>query len=138
MNVSNCRNCGRLFNVLSNERLCPQCKQKVEDVFQKVKQYLEENPNSSVNQVAEANEVSVKQIKQWVREERLTFSADSMQGIDCENCGRMIRTGRFCDSCKSNLANTLKSMLDKPKSNEPEITITRGQKGKDRMRFLDK
>ena len=137
MNVSNCRNCGRLFNVLSNERLCPQCKQKAEEVFQRVKQYLEDFPNSSVNQVAEDNEVSVKQIKQWVREERLTFSEDSMQGIDCENCGKMIRTGRFCSNCKTNLANTLKTMLDMPKSNEPEISITRGKKGKDRMRFLD-
>lgn len=133
MDVTNCRGCGRLFNVLSNERLCPQCRQKVEDVFAKVKQYLEDNPNSSVNQVAEANEVSVKQIKQWVREERLTFSADSMQGIDCENCGRMIRTGRFCDSCRQSLANTLRSAMDVPKSFELEH---RNEKEKDRMRFL--
>lgn len=133
MDVTNCRGCGRLFNVLSNERLCPQCRQKVEDVFAKVKQYLEDNPNSSVNQVAEANEVSVKQIKQWVREERLTFSADSMQGIDCENCGKMIRTGRFCDSCRQSLANTLRSAMDVPKSFESEH---RNQKEKDRMRFL--
>ena len=97
MDVTNCRGCGRLFNVLSREKLCPQCRQKSEDVFQKVKQYLEENPNSSVNQVAEANEVSVKQIKQWVREERLTFSADSEQGIECENCGRKVsKLGYSC------------------------------------------
>lgn len=133
MDVTNCRGCGRLFNVLSREKLCPQCRQKSEDVFQKVKQYLEENPNSSVNQVAEANEVSVKQIKQWVREERLTFSADSVQGIDCENCGRMIRTGRFCDSCRQNLAMTLRSAINVPKSFEPQH---KGDKEKDRMRFL--
>ena len=133
MNVTNCRGCGRLFNVLSNERLCPQCKQKIEDVFQKVKQYLEENPNASVNQVAEDNEVSVKQIKQWVREERLTFSEDSVQGIDCENCGRMIRTGRFCESCRQSLANTSRSAMDTPKSFEPDH---KNGKERDRMRFL--
>ena len=27
-------------------------------------------------------------------------------GIPCENCGRMIRTGRFCDECKTKLTNT--------------------------------
>ena len=28
MNVTNCRGCGRLFNQLSNEQLCPNCMEK--------------------------------------------------------------------------------------------------------------
>ena len=40
MNVTNCRSCGRLFNVLSNERICPECRKKLEDKFQAVKKYL--------------------------------------------------------------------------------------------------
>ena len=42
MEVSNCRSCGRLFNVITNSRICPSCKQKQEDKFQEVKEYLRE------------------------------------------------------------------------------------------------
>ena len=48
MNVTNCRSCGRLFNVLSNEKICPDCRKKLEDKFQQVKKYLEENPADEV------------------------------------------------------------------------------------------
>lgn len=132
MNVSNCKSCGRLFNVLVNEKICPACKQALEDDFQRVKKYLEENPNASVEEVSRENDVTVKQIKQWVREERLVFSEGSLEGVECENCGTMIRTGRFCEECKLKMKNNLMSALDKPKT--PEIKKT--EKDRDRMRFL--
>ncbi len=132
MNVSNCKSCGRLFNVLVNEKICPACKQALEDDFQQVKKYLEENPNASVEEVSRENDVTVKQIKQWVREERLVFSEGSIEGVECENCGTMIRTGRFCEECKMKMKNNLMSALDKPKT--PEIKKT--ERERDRMRFL--
>lgn len=132
MNVSNCKSCGRLFNVLVNEKICPACKQALEDDFQRVKKYLEENPNASVEEVSRENDVTVKQIKQWVREERLVFSEGSIEGVECENCGTLIRTGRFCEECKLKMKNNLMSALDKPKT--PEIKKT--EKDRDRMRFL--
>lgn len=133
MNVTNCKGCGRLFNVLSNERLCPACRQELEEKFQSVKLYLADHPNSSVEEVSRENDVSVKQIKQWVREERLTFTEGSIEGIACESCGKMIRTGRFCDACKINMANHLMSALDSPKKpEEPK----KSSHDKDRMRFL--
>ena len=117
---------------MNNSRLCPQCVANLENKFQEVKQFLEENPNSSINQVSEANNVSIKQIKQWVREERLTFAEGSVGGIECEQCGTLIRTGRFCDSCKFKMANNLASALDKPKVNMPK----KPTHDRDRMRFL--
>ena len=100
MDVKNCKSCGRLFNYMSGPVMCPNCQRKLEEKFQQVKQYLDENPNSSVNQVAEAMDVSVKQIKQWIREERLALSQPSADGILCEHCGTPICSGRFCDKCK--------------------------------------
>lgn len=133
MNVSNCRGCGRLFNALSDERICPACRQALDEKFQQVKQYLEEKPNSTVDQVSKDNEVSIKQIKQWIREERLTFSDGSLEGIDCEYCGKMIKTGRFCDECKSRMTNRLMSAYDKP---EVKLEPRKEKDNKSRMRFL--
>lgn len=131
MNVMNCKGCGRLFNQMTNEKLCPACVQELEDKFQQVKKYLEENPNASVDMVSKDNDVSVKQIKQWVREERLTFSEGSLEGIECEGCGTLIRTGRYCDECKYKVTNNLMSAINKPKeAPKPK------ERDRDRMRFL--
>lgn len=134
MDVRNCRSCGRLFNVLSNERICPSCRQKLEEKFQQVKEYLNEHANASVDEVSKENDVSVKQIKQWIREERLTFSEGSMEGIDCEICGKMIRTGRYCEACKAQMANNLMSAIDQPKS--PVHKPDKKDHDGNRMRFL--
>ena len=134
MEVRNCKGCGRLFNYLGGPPLCPACVADLEKKFVEVKEYIRNNPQASVNQVSEDNDVSTKQIKQWIREERLAFTDDSPVGIECENCGAMIKTGRFCDACKSKRQNNLMSAIDKPKKLEPKKTVRDGE----RMRFLEK
>lgn len=132
MNVMNCRSCGRLFNVISNEKICPECRKELEDKFQEVKNYLQEYPNSSMEVVSREINVSVKQIKQWVREERLILSEASEAGITCECCGKMIRTGKYCDECKTNMTLRLRSAY--PTTDEKK----RPERDGDRMRFLQK
>ena len=97
MNVSNCKSCGRLFNVISNTRICPDCQRKLEEKFQEVKEFLAQNPTANIEVLSQECEVSVKQIKEWVREERLVFAEGSVDGIECTQCGKMIRTGKYCD-----------------------------------------
>ena len=131
MDVINCKGCGRLFNALTRVRLCPNCLAKLEEKFQEVKKYINENPGSTIDIVSQECDVPAKQIKQWIREERLTFSEESMQGIECEQCGAMIRSGRFCDACKAKLQNELRSATYIPSAKEKKAN-----RDKDRMRFL--
>lgn len=131
MDVINCKGCGRLFNALTRTRLCPNCQGKLEEKFQEVKKYINENSGATIDMVSQECDVSTKQIKQWIREERLTFSEESMQGIECEQCGAMIRSGRFCDACKSKLQNELRSATYIPSAEEKKAS-----REKDRMRFL--
>lgn len=134
MNVINCKSCGRLFNALDRNRLCPACMRALEDKFQEVKQYLRENPNATVNQTSEDNDVSVKQIKQWIREERLILTNAAGCDIHCEQCGAAINTGRFCEKCKASMAIDLQGAINKPKGvlQQPK----KSGHEKDRMRFL--
>ena len=132
MEVTNCRDCGRLFNYISGPRRCPECQKKLEEKFQQVKEFLRQNPDSSISQTATENDVTVKQIKQWIREERLSLSEASLDGIVCEHCGRPIRTGRFCDRCKAAMANSLANSIEKPKPIEPQ----KRERDGNRMRFL--
>ena len=82
MEVRTCRQCKRLFNYLTGPNICQACKEKLEEKFQEVKRYIEENPADGITQVAEANDVTAKQIQRWIREERLSFSEKSGVGID--------------------------------------------------------
>ena len=135
MDVRNCRGCGRLFNYFSGPPICQACRENLEEKFQQVKEYLRDNPNSSIQAVSDDNEVSVAQIRQWVREERLTFSDDSPIGIPCESCGKTIKTGRFCDECKGKMKNDFSSMIKKPQTAQEN---PKNFREKDKMRFLDK
>ena len=132
MNVTNCRSCGRLFNVLSNEKICPDCRKKLEDKFQQVKKYLEENPNSSMETVSRGRDVALKQSKKWVREERLILSDASEAGITCERCGKMIRTGKYCDECKTTMAMNLRSAYSS--QFDPE-SRKKTERDRERLRF---
>lgn len=133
MDVRNCRGCGRLFNYYSGQPICQACKDELEKKFQEVKEYLRQNPNTPIQVVSDDNQVSVKQIKQWVREERLTFSEDSPIGIECENCGAIIKTGRFCEECKNKMKSDFGRVIHQ---NSQPIENPRSRKDGNKMRYL--
>ena len=94
MDVRNCRQCGRLFNYLSGPQICQACRDALEEKFQQVKEYVRSNPGATIQMVSEDNDVTVQQIRQWIREERLEFAADSPVGIECVQAGsvKLVRT----------------------------------------------
>ncbi|MCI9021219.1 MAG: flagellar protein [Eubacterium sp.] len=133
MDVRTCKSCKRLFNYLSGPVICPSCVEKLEEKFKEVKDFIRENPHSSLKEVSEAKEVSVKQLKNWVREERLRFADDSPVGIECMNCGAMIKYGKYCEACKGKMINNLSHAVEEEPVRRPEPKKSDGN----RMRFLD-
>ena len=134
MEVRNCRSCGRLFNYLGGQSICPSCREEVEKKFQEVKEYIRTNPHANIQEIADDNDTSTSQIRQWIREERLQFADDSPVGIECENCGASIKTGKYCDNCKTSMANAFASTFRKQKdSDQPKSRERDGN----RMRFLE-
>ena len=109
MEVRNCRQCGKLFNYIGGSygNLFTNCIKKIEEKFSDVKEYIEEHKNATMVEISEACDVSTRQIEKWIREERLCFSPDSAVGIDCEMCGATIKSGRYCEKCKSKITNEL-------------------------------
>lgn len=132
MEVRNCRSCTRLFNYIGGPNICPQCRDELEKKYMVVKDFIRENPGASIQTVADENDVSTQQIKQWIREERLEFAKDSTVTIECEKCGASIRTGRYCKACKDKMADSLSQLIAKPQ----EQTVRRERDGKNAMRFL--
>jgi len=111
MNVRNCRSCGRIFNYITGPITCPVCREKLEKKFQEVKDYIRENKGVGIQEVSEACDVDINQIRQWLREERLELSAESAVHLSCESCGAPIRTGRFCEKCMVNMTRSFNEVL---------------------------
>lgn len=135
MNVRNCKKCGKLFNYVAGMPICPACREKAEESFQTVKKFIRENPRADIKEVAQTCEVDTSQIQQWIREERLEFTEDSPIKLPCENCGAMIRAGKYCEKCKATMAKNLSSAIEKPKVVVQQPTRKRDS---EKMRFLDK
>lgn len=136
MNVKNCRECGKIFNYISGPKLCPACRQGLEERFQRVKTYIRENPGAGVRQVAEACEVDTSLINQWLKDERLELSEASSLLLNCETCGQPIRTGRYCDQCKASMTQTFRNVV-RSATPEPQAPA-RAQKDGAKMRFLER
>lgn len=137
MDVRNCRRCGRMFNYLGGPPICKACKDIAEERFQVTKEYIRNHPKAPIQEITHECDVSANQIKQWVREERLEFSKDSPIGVECENCGVTIRTGRFCKDCKEHMSDSLAKAVAKP---EPAMAPKPKMKRKehDAMHFTRK
>ena len=133
MEVRTCKECKKMFNYLAGPPICPNCRDRLEEKFQEVKEYIRENPHDGITDVAKETGVSANQIRRWVREERLSFSDESGIGIDCESCGKMIKSGRLCQSCKDKLMGNVDNML-----RGQESIVERKHREAARMRFLDK
>ena len=134
MEVKTCRRCNALFHHVVGPPLCQKCKKKDEEDFQRVKEYLYENPGAAMATVCEVLDVSVRQVRQYLREGRLTVSADSPIGLDCERCNARITTGRYCDSCIADMSNqfstTARGMQKEQAQNLPQTSSNK-------MRYLD-
>jgi uncharacterized Zn finger protein (UPF0148 family) len=136
LDVVNCRRCGRLYQRLEGKRVCPVCEQEIEDKFQEVRDYVRQNPNCTIMDVSNDMEVSVDQIKQWVRAERLVFSSAQGSGIDCVVCGTPIVSGKYCEKCKQEVASELGQVYHKARE---ELREKKGKTSdKSKMRFLNR
>lgn len=136
MNVRNCRRCGRIFNYLAGSPVCPACREKLDEKFQEVKEYIREHRGAGIGEVAEACDVDPSQIRQWLREERLEVTEDSAVFLNCEVCGAPIRSGKYCDSCKLSMTKGFSEVLrtSHPQPEQPKRSASDNPNA--RMRYL--
>lgn len=134
MEVKTCRRCNALFHHVVGPPLCQKCIKKDEEDFQRVKAYLYDNPGAAMAVVCEELNVSVRQIKQYLREGRLAVPEDSPIGLECERCNARITTGRYCDRCIAGMSNQFSSIA---KGMQKEQASNLSQKTSNKMRYLD-
>jgi flagellar operon protein (TIGR03826 family) len=134
--VRNCRKCGKVYTYIGGPPICPVCSEKDETDFKQVKEYLYNNPGASMSEVSTALDVSVEKITRYLREGRLEIvGGDGNLILECESCGKSIKTGRFCQECQKELTKDFKSTARQmneslPKDDDVKRSVE--------MRFLNK
>jgi len=113
------------------------CKKQDEINFKRVKEYLYEHPGASLHEVSKELEISVQQIKMYLKEGRLEIVGENgNMFLECEKCGKSITTGRFCKECANEVTSDIKSVVSQMSSsagsNEAKLKRERG------MRYLTK
>ncbi len=136
MDVRNCSKCNKIFNYVTGPSICMDCRKSADEQFKEVRLFIRKNPKASIGEISETCNVDTKQLRQWIREERLSFSAESSIGIECENCNKTIRTGRYCEACKVEVLNNLGTAYRKTEVKE-ENPFENKESGS-KMRFLNK
>ena len=130
MDVANCPRCGKLFSRMSSP-ICEKCEKEEEDIFQRVKTYVDENSNSSLEQVATATGVSVKKITKYLRDGRLEASEGMGAGsLVCDSCGKPIPRGRYCDACVITLNQQVTDAFAKPEKPKVVMHTRSGKAGR--------
>ena len=98
MDIRQCSRCAKLFSYRGN-RNCPECVQAVDKLFVDVRNYLDEHPTASIEDICEDCGVEESFLLGWLREGRLIRSTEGVPLIKCQRCGVPIKGGRYCDGC---------------------------------------
>ncbi len=136
MATKQCARCRKLFNYFTGPPLCLECRNKDDDDYKIVKEYLYDNPGAKITDVSSATEVSVSKIRRFLKEGRLEIKDLENFFLECERCGVPIKSGRYCDKCKRELSTEMKSAINTAANNK---AVTQdADSAKARMRYLNK
>lgn len=112
MEARNCPRCHKMFSYIRSP-ICPSCEREEETIFNKLKDYIHENPMCTLRELSEATGILPKRITGFIREGRLEISKGMIGDVQCESCGRPILRGRYCDKCVLRIHNVTEELFNK-------------------------
>lgn len=109
--LRNCKKCNRLFSSEDGSTLCSRCNDSIDNTFNRVREYIYDNPTSSVKDVSAGTGVSTDAILKWIREGKIILG-DHARIAFCERCGAGTEGDRYCAKCLNELSSGFKSSAD--------------------------
>jgi flagellar operon protein (TIGR03826 family) len=135
--VRNCAKCGKMFQYV-NSPVCQNCIAIEQDEFKRVKEYLYDNPGATMTELVSELNISTRKITRFLREGRIEiFGEKSNLILGCENCGKAIKSGRFCGECEAGLKKEIGGALKSGVSVENTEQSDK-KKGGSTMKYLNR
>ncbi|MCX8129495.1 MAG: hypothetical protein N3I35_05265 [Clostridia bacterium] len=69
--LKNCRKCGKVFSSTDGSILCRSCSREEDEVFKPLREYIHHNPGTTVYELSNKFNVSIKRIENYIRMGRL-------------------------------------------------------------------
>jgi len=129
MDVRKCKQCNRLFQY-HGSKYCPSCLIEIDKIFMVIREYIYENPNSTIIEVSENTGVDGDIILEFLREGKLELKEATLL-LECKSCGKPIRSGQMCAECVSKFETEMKKGLSKA------ANTSKNFKDSDRMHSAD-
>jgi flagellar operon protein (TIGR03826 family) len=111
MDLSNCPECGEIFIKNKFRDVCEKCWREEEAAYDTVYKFMRkrENRAATMLQVFEATGVTEALILKFIKNGKLQITQFPNLGYPCDKCGKIIRTGKLCEGCASEILNDLKN-----------------------------
>jgi len=101
---TNCDKCGNVLVYRGlGEYCCEKCKFIEYDNYGKTRNYIEKNPGASAVDIEKNTGVSKSAIREMLKESRFEIVEGVKSFLRCENCGKEIRSGRYCPECEKDI-----------------------------------
>lgn len=110
MDLSNCPECGEIFIKNKFRDICEKCWREEETAYDTVYKYMRkrENRAATMLQVVESTGVPEELILKFIRSGKLQIAQFPNLGYPCDKCGKIIRNGKLCEGCASEILDDLK------------------------------
>lgn len=132
MNLANCPQCGKLY-VANLRGMCGNCIKDIDQQYERCNQYLREHKGTTITELSEAVDVSIKQITTFIREGRISIANAPNMGYACEVCGTVIRENNMCEPCRTRLTKDIRNAYQ-----DEEAAKESGNTGHGAYRIVDK
>lgn len=111
MDLSNCPECGEIYIKSKFRDVCEKCWREEEAAYDTVYKFMRkrENRAATMLQVVEATGVTEALILKFIKNGKLQITQFPNLGYPCDKCGKIIRTGKLCEGCASEIMNDLKN-----------------------------
>lgn len=118
--VKNCPNCGALYMENAFREVCDKCHKDEEKLFNEVYTFLRKRENRAATQerIIEVTGVKEETLYRWIKKGRLSTKIFPNLGYPCDKCGKIISSGKICDSCLNELSSDLKAFETQQQWNE--------------------
>ena len=132
MELAKCAKCKNVFPKI-REPICESCIKDEERIFETVREFLRDNPKSTVGEISEATGASARKILGYLRDGRIEVVEGA--GLNCGHCGEPIPTGQLCKDCFEKANAKISGMI---KENTTEKMAVQSQRAGISMHTADR
>lgn len=112
--LKTCRRCKTPIHENSLQEYCSRCYKVIEDVFDKIREYLREYPGATAYEMEQRLEIPVHVINNFVKDGRLVEIPNGYLNIQCARCGCLLLSAhhKYCPSCEVDMRRGIQKAKD--------------------------